>query len=88
MLFRLTNAPVTFQAYINKALSDILDLCVVVYLNDILIYSMNEEEHEKNVRMVLDRLRAYNLYYKLSKCVFNIDIVNFFLVLWLLWVLV
>lgn len=88
MLFRLTNAPVTFQAYINKALSDILDLCVVVYLNDILIYSMNEEEHEKNVHMVLNRLRAYNLYYKLSKCVFNIDIVNFFLVLWLLWVLV
>ena len=35
MLFRLTNAPVTFQAYINKALSDMLDLCVVVYLDDI-----------------------------------------------------
>ena len=77
MPFGLTNAPATFQAYINKALSDMLDLCVVVYLDDILIYSMNEEDHERNVRMVLDRLRAYNLYCKLSKCAFNVDTVNF-----------
>lgn len=56
MPFRLTNAPATFQAYINKALSDMLDICVVVYLDDILIYSMNEEDHERNVCMVLDRL--------------------------------
>ena len=54
-----------------------LDLCVVVYLNDILIYSMNKEDHERNVCMVLNRLRTYNLYCKLSKCTFNMDTVNF-----------
>ena len=54
-----------------------LDLCVMVYLDNILIYSMNKEDHKRNVHMVLDRLRAYNLYYKLSKCTFNMDTVNF-----------
>ena len=56
MPFGLTNIPVTFQAYINKALSNMLDLCVVIYLDDTLIYSMNEEDHERNVHIVLNRL--------------------------------
>ena len=77
MPFRLINTPTTFQVYINKALSDMLDLCVVVYLDNILIYSMNKEDHERNIYMILDRLRIYNLYYKLSKYIFNVDTVNF-----------
>ena len=45
MLFRLTNASVIFQAYINHALSNLLDICCIIYLNDILIFSNSEEEH-------------------------------------------
>ena len=77
MLFGLTNISATFQVYINKTLSNMLDLCVVVYLDNILIYSMNKEDYKRNICMVLDRLRIYNLYYKLSKYAFNVDIVNF-----------
>lgn len=69
MPFGLANAPATFQSYINRALSDLLDTCCVVYLDDILIYSRSEEEHVHHVRMVLDRLQKYHLYCKLSKCV-------------------
>jgi hypothetical protein len=77
MSFGLANAPATFQAYINRALSDLLDICCVVYLDDILIYSQTEEQHEKHVRMVLERLRKFQLYVKLSKCAFKTDTVNF-----------
>ena len=61
MSFGLANAPATFQAYINRALSDLLDVCCVVYLDDILIYSDSEAQHEKHVRMVLERLRKFRL---------------------------
>jgi hypothetical protein len=77
MPFGLANAPATFQAYINKALSDLLDICCVVYLDDILIYSSSIEEHHRHVRMVMDRLRQYKLYVKLSKCAFDTDTVRF-----------
>jgi transposase InsO family protein len=77
MPFGMANAPATFQAYINKALSDLLDVCCVVYLDDILIYSESLEEHRRTVRMVLERLRKYRLYAKLSKCAFEVDTVNF-----------
>ena len=56
MPFGLANAPATFQAYVNKALSDLLDVCVVVYLDDILIYSNSEEDHEPHVHTVLEHL--------------------------------
>ena len=45
MLFRLANTPATFQVYINHALSNLLDICCIIYLNDILIFSNSEEEH-------------------------------------------
>ena len=69
--FRLTNAPTTLQAYINEALEDLLDVICVAYLDDIGIYSKNAEEHTEHVRLVLDRLRQYRLYVKLSKCEFS-----------------
>jgi hypothetical protein len=53
MPFSLTNAPTTFQAYIYKALSYLVDSICIVYLDDILIYSKDEREHEKHVKMVL-----------------------------------
>jgi hypothetical protein len=71
MPFGLANAPATFQAYINRALSDTLDVFAVVYLDDILIYSNDEESHRHHVREVLSRLRHYRLYVKRSKCLFH-----------------
>ncbi|RMZ74713.1 hypothetical protein DV737_g5810, partial [Chaetothyriales sp. CBS 132003] len=77
MPFGLVNAPATFQAYINKALSGLLDEFCVVYLDDILIFSQNEKEHEKHVKTVLQRLRQHSLFCKLSKCEFKTDEVSF-----------
>ncbi len=60
MLFGLTNAPATFQDYINKILAVKLDIFVIVYVDDILIYIENEgEEHVQAVQWVLDQLRKH-----------------------------
>jgi hypothetical protein len=61
MLFRLTNAPATCQALVNNVLRAHLDIMVVAYLNDILVYSKTLEEHVTYVREVLVCLRAANL---------------------------
>jgi hypothetical protein len=53
MPFGLTNAPAAFQHFVNSIFADLLDVCVVVYLDDILIYSDSPEEHTRNVREVL-----------------------------------
>lgn len=68
--FGLTNAPATFQSYLHTALYDILDVCCVVYLDDILIFSLDRESHTGHIKQVLDRLRKADLYGKLSKCTF------------------
>ena len=75
--FRLTNALGTFQAYINSVLSDLIDVFCVVYLDNVLIFSKNEEEHERHVSAVLERLERHKLYYKPSKCEFHTDSVSF-----------
>ncbi|SLM35139.1 gag polymerase env [Lasallia pustulata] len=77
MPFGLTNAPATFQAFIDKALGEFLDITCVVYLDDILIFSKNESDHEEHVRQVLAALRRYNLHLKISKCSFNTTEVDF-----------
>jgi len=64
MPFGLTNAPTAFQRFVNSILSDMLDVCVVVYLDDILIYSKDIESHQKHVREVLRRLHKHNLFAK------------------------
>jgi hypothetical protein len=56
LLFGLSNIPATFQAYINKALSDLLDTCCIVYLDNILIYSNSEEEYQYHIGIVMERL--------------------------------
>jgi len=77
MPFGLSNTLVTFQAYINKSLVGLLDHFVVVYLDDILIYSKDLEQYHEHVQQVLARLRKYKLYAKLSKCEFDIQEVEF-----------
>ena len=77
MPFGLSNAPASFQSYINNALAGLLDHICVVYLDDILIYSQTEEEHIEHIRLVLERLRIHKLYAKRSKCEFLRDSVDF-----------
>ena len=67
MPFGLTNAPATFQAYINNVLRKYLDVFVVVYLDDILVYSKTEEEHVGHVTKVLQALKDVDLRVKLEK---------------------
>ena len=71
MLFRLTNAPSSFQRWINELLSEYLDLICLAYLDDVLIYSDNLEEHVHHVRTILGRLREAGLALKLNKCEFH-----------------
>jgi len=56
MSFRLTNAPAAFQRFMNDVFSDLLDVCIVVYLDDILIYSDDITQHQSHVKEVLKRL--------------------------------
>jgi hypothetical protein len=68
--FGLSNTPVVFMCLMNGVFRDYLDKFVIVFLDDILVYSKSEEEHEKHLRMVLQVLREHQLYAKLSKCSF------------------
>ena len=77
MPFGLTNAPTVFQHMANDIFRDFLDIFTIVYLDDILIYSKTQEEHDVHVRQVLQRLREYGLYAKLEKCCFDRNEVEF-----------
>ncbi|WVZ97800.1 LOW QUALITY PROTEIN: hypothetical protein U9M48_043312 [Paspalum notatum var. saurae] len=77
MSFGLTNAPAYFMNLMNKVFMEYLDKFVVVFIDDILIYSKTEEEHEEHLRLVLQNLREHKLYAKLSKCEFWLDQVPF-----------
>ncbi|WVZ97465.1 hypothetical protein U9M48_043002 [Paspalum notatum var. saurae] len=77
MSFGLTNAPAYFMQLMNSVFMDYLDKFVVVFIDDILIYSKTEAEHEEQLRLVLQRLREHKLYAKFSKCEFWIDEVRF-----------
>jgi hypothetical protein len=70
MSFGLANAPTYFMYLMNKIFMEYLDKFVVVFIDDILIYSKNEEEHEEHLRLVLQKLREHELYAMFSKCEF------------------
>jgi hypothetical protein len=77
MSFGLTNAPANFMYLMNKVLMEYFDKFVVVFIDDILIFSKAKEEHEKHLRLVLERLRSNKLYVKFSKCEFWLTKVAF-----------
>ena len=77
MPFGLTNAPAAFMGLIYKVFEPYLDQFVVVFVDDILIYSQSEVEHEDHLRIVLQLLRDHQLYAKFSKCEFCLAEVGF-----------
>jgi hypothetical protein len=77
MPFGLTNTPAFFMNLMNKVFMEELDKFVVVFIDDILIYSKSREDHEHHLRIVLKRLRAHQLYSKLSKCEFWLEKIAF-----------
>ena len=70
MPFGLTNAPTAFKRLMNEVFQGYLDEFVIIFIDDILIYSGSAEEHERHLRLVLERLRDQKLFAKLSKCRF------------------
>ena len=78
MPFGLSNAPATFQGYVNKILAEKLDVFVIVYLDDILIYTENPgQPHVDAVRWVLDQLQKYSLFANLKNYRFHQDEIRF-----------
>lgn len=77
MPFGLSNTPAAFQQFMNDIFSDMLDVLVIVYLDDILIYSNNPEDYKKHVKEVLCHLRKNNLYAYTDKCEFHSDTVEY-----------
>ena len=70
MSFGLTNAPATFMRLMNSVFHEYLDKFVVVYIDDILVYSKTEDEHAEHLRLILTKLHEHRLYAKFSKCRF------------------
>ncbi|TYK30962.1 ty3-gypsy retrotransposon protein [Cucumis melo var. makuwa] len=77
MSFGLTNAPAVFMDLMNRVFREFLDTFVIVFIDDILIYSKTEAKHEEHLRMILQTLRDNKLYAKFSKCEFWLKQVSF-----------
>ena len=77
MPFGLTNAPAAFMDLMNQVFQPYLDRFVIVFIDDILVYSSSSEEHSEHLRIILKTLRERQLYAKLSKCQFWLDRVAF-----------
>ena len=77
MSFGLTNAPAYFMYLMNSVFMPKLDKFVVVFIDDILIYSKNEADHAEHLRVILSRLREHKLYAKFSMCEFWLSKVPF-----------
>lgn len=77
MPFGLTNAPTTFMDLMNRVFIPYLDQFVIVFIDNILIYSKSVVEHKKHLRVVLERLRSNQLYAKFNKCQFWLNHISF-----------
>ena len=77
MLFGLTNALATFQRFMNDVFMDMVDFFVVIYLDDILIYSITMAKHVEHVCCIMQWLRDYQLHANLMKSSFHLDSVEY-----------
>ena len=77
MSFGLTNAPAAFMDLMNRVFRPFLDRFVIVFIDDILIYSRSKADHVRHLRLVLQTLRGHQLYAKFSKCEFWLEEVAF-----------
>ena len=77
MPFGLTNAPTAFMDLMNRVFRPFLDQFVIIFIDDVLVYSRSEEEHEQHLRFVLQTLREHQLYAKFSKCEFWLEQIQF-----------
>jgi hypothetical protein len=77
MSFGLTNSPAYFMYLMNKVFMEYLNRFIIVFIDDILIFSKMMEEHEEHLRLVLEKLRSNQLYAKISKCEFWLTEVTF-----------
>ena len=77
MTFGFKNAPSHFQRSMNLMLNDLLDKCVLVYMDDILIYSRSKQDHVEHVKQVFQRLSDQNWHVKSKKCALFLDKVEF-----------
>ena len=66
----LTNAPATFMRAVNNIFTDLLDQGIIVFLDDVLVYSHTRDEHIQLLCMIFDKLRVHRFYFKLNKCSF------------------
>jgi hypothetical protein len=72
MSFGLTNGPAYCMYLMNKVFMEYLDMFVVVFIDDILVFTKHEEEHQEHLRLELEKLRGHKLYAKFSKCDFSL----------------
>ena len=77
MPFSLANAPGSFQRFLNTIFADLLDIFIVIYLDDILVYSQDEKEHVTHVSEVLQLLQKNGLYANGKKCLFHSNSVDY-----------
>ncbi|KAF8676364.1 hypothetical protein RHS04_06533 [Rhizoctonia solani] len=77
MTFGLTNTPAAFQHFMNKLFKDLLDECIVIYLDDILIYSKDDASHTQHIHEVLQCLMENQLFCKALKCTFHVTLVEY-----------
>jgi hypothetical protein len=82
MFFELANSSITFQIYINKTMHSYLNLFVLMYINVLLMFFSSTKKHIKHVKLMLQRLKKFNLYFKLSKCSFHVFVWIFLIFEW------
>ena len=75
--FGLSNSPATFMRLMNRVFFDLVDRCVVYYVDDILIYSLTYEQHLLDIASVFERLQTHHLHVKLTKCIFAVSELEF-----------
>ena len=77
MFFELFNVSANFMNYIHEILRKYLNIFVIIYVDDIFIFSASQKKHDEHVRLILNRLKQYNLFVKLNKCQFDAEKITF-----------